>query len=96
MIPPHISDTEEMRKLRAELQKQEKEILRRGVLLRDFLLEIKQLKKEKEWMINHIIRNFTTSMCPTEESKRKQLISEMQQALKEKVRKYDSKGAPIG
>jgi len=45
MIPPHISDTEEMRKLRAELQKQEKEILRRGVLLKNFLLETKQLKK---------------------------------------------------
>ncbi len=45
--------------------------------------EIKQLKKEKEWLIERASYDVYSYMYPTIEERKKYIIEEMQQALKE-------------
>ncbi len=48
------------------------------------LQEIKQLKKEKEWLLEGLADTIYSFIEPTQEGKRKIIIKQMKEALKEK------------
>jgi len=57
--------------------------------------ENEQLKKEKKWLINKVSVSYFTGYSPLASERKKDIIRDMQQALKEEeVREYDNKGNP--